>query len=515
MAGSELTLTDVVIRDTLGQDRNDAGGTGLFVQTAGQATVQRALFERNRGSAVAVAMSGSTLELRDVVVRDTLCQASDSEGGRALEVNRGGDAVVERAIFERNRQAGVLAGPAGGTVALTDVLVRDTASNELDGLEGEGLRAQLTGTISGSRIVLDGNRSAGARATDPGSTVVLQDVVVRDMQPERVGEHAGVGLVADNGGRLEASRVLVERALSHGIQATGTGTTVVITDAVVRETLGRVAELDLGIGITIALGAQATLSRVTVDRARTAGLVVSDPGTVATATDLVVQDTQSQNSDRHDGRGCQVQRSAQLDIARALLERNRDCAITGVDSVVLRLQDIVVRDTRTREYDDQWGRALCADDQARMEGDRIVLEHHTEASVLANDPGTSIVLTDVVVRDTRPLPCADTTCPGRGAGSGVVALGGANVELTSFLVTGSAFCGIQLGYGLESTGLPHTETGTADLHVGAVSGNVIGVNVPTVDFDLGRLTDRVAFSDNGTDLDSTALPVPEADLTSP
>jgi len=39
--------------------------------------------------------------------------------------------------------------------------------------------------------------------------------------------------------------------------------------------------------------------------------------------------------------------------------------------------------------------------------------------------------------------------------------------------------------------------------------NPIGVNVQTEDFDIGRLANEVTFDDNGIDLDTNILPVPE------
>ena len=51
--------------------------------------------------------------------------------------------------------------------------------------------------------------------------------------------------------------------------------------------------------------------------------------------------------------------------------------------------------------------------------------------------------------------------------------------------------------------------GSADLHEGFVTSNVIGVNVQSAGFDIARLTDRVGYRDNDRNLDTDELPIPD------
>ena len=48
-----------------------------------------------------------------------------------------------------------------------------------------------------------------------------------------------------------------------------------------------------------------------------------------------------------------------------------------------------------------------------------------------------------------------------------------------------------------------------DLHDGAVSQNLIGVNIQTEGFDIDNLMDKVLYVDNETNLYAKELPVPE------
>ena len=59
-------------------------------------------------------------------------------------------------------------------------------------------------------------------------------------------------------------------------------------------------------------------------------------------------------------------------------------------------------------------------------------------------------------------------------------------------------------------GLLLARGGVADLADGRVSDNLIGVSVQTLDFDLGRLQNRVIYVDNERNLDAAVLPVPGA-----
>ena len=53
--------------------------------------------------------------------------------------------------------------------------------------------------------------------------------------------------------------------------------------------------------------------------------------------------------------------------------------------------------------------------------------------------------------------------------------------------------------------------GEMDLLNGEVSSNTVcGVNVQTEDFDLSQLQDGVRYVDNGINLDSSQMPVPES-----
>ena len=394
-----------------------------------------------------------------MVVRDTQSKESDRELGVGLDVQEGAQVEVSHALFERNRDAGVIAFHTGTTLNLADVVIRDTQSQESDSQGGYGLHAQKGAHVEVSRAVFERNRQDGMVAADAGTAMILTDVIVRDTQSQESDGWWGFGLYVKDGAHIEVSRALVEQN-------------------------------------------------------RVAGVVATGAGTILNLTDVIVRGTQSQESDRQWGRGLEVSDGAHVEVSRALFERNRELGVLATNAVTtLNLSDVVVRNTQSRESDRQRGRGLEASDGARVEVRRALFDRNREIGVFAGIAGTILGLTDVVVSETFEKDCARDTCAGLGVGTGVASVAEAHVEMTRFLVSKSALCGLQLargGFYNEQGELVHYEFGgTMDLHDGEVSHNPIGVNVQTEDFDLHRLQDNVIYKDNGRNLDMSELPVPD------
>jgi hypothetical protein len=116
------------------------------------------LFERNRETGIWAGATGTTLELTDVVVRDTRSQEGDGLWGRGLEVTWGARAEVHRALFERNGEFGVFAG-MDAWLALTDLVVRATREAECGRTTCLG-EAAGTGLYSGCGAHLEARRFA-------------------------------------------------------------------------------------------------------------------------------------------------------------------------------------------------------------------------------------------------------------------------------------------------------------------------------------------------------------------
>jgi hypothetical protein len=275
-AGTVLTLADLAVRDTV--TGNPASGTaGLVVQVGASASVTRALFERNRDIGIFSGGSGAQVTLSDVVVRDTLGREDDRTRGRGLEVGLGAAGDVRRALFERNRQLGVLAKDEGSVLALTDVVVRDTIGEESDGSRGLGLSVEVGATGEVSRVLIERNREFGILVSE-GAVLTLSDVLVRDTEALATTGAFGRGLQAQLGSRVEVSRALFERNREVGVLA-GSGSTVVLGDVIVRDTRADEAGL-AGIGVGSYLGGGIELRRFVVTGSALAGVQIARMGAV-------------------------------------------------------------------------------------------------------------------------------------------------------------------------------------------------------------------------------------------
>jgi hypothetical protein len=242
-------------------------------------------------------------------------------------------------------------------------------------------------------------------------------------------------------------------------------------------------------------GATARLSRVRLESPFGSGMFVGQPGSSAVVEDLLVRDVQPL-AEAPLGRGISVEEGATLGAARVLVERASEIALFA-SSAAVTLTDVTLRDTRSTA-EGVFGRGLQVQLGAQVAAERLRVEAAREAGIVAAGAGTLARLRDVVVDGTLERECVTTTCPGLGGGIGLGAyLEGAAV-LEAFSIRTSALVAVQIA-----------RDGSIDLHEGTVRECPIGVNLQVPDYDVTRLTDRVAFVATGVALASDALPVPD------
>jgi hypothetical protein len=562
-AGASLRLEDLVVRDTLGPSAT-LFGRGMELTEGASAEITRALFDRNELVGASAWNAGSALSLTDTVIRDTSGARTPDGDGWGLMVREGAHIEGTRVGLARNTGFGVVGFDRGSTIRLEDVTVAGT-SPVRNGTLGHGLNAQGGARAEVVRGTFRGSQEAGISAIQPDTLVSLDRVRVEDTAgiAAASGTVAGYGIAADVGATVRIAGVDLRRSAEAGIYASGPETTIDGTDLVVRDTLGR-SDHYFGRGIHVELGASVTLDRVLLERNREVAafaalagahvglshVVIRDTASSGPAgsrdggrafgvqdgahgevhgalivrnrdvavfadglgaslalSNVRIQDTRSREFDRSLGRGLGVQNGARVTLDRSRIERNLGTGIfVGGENAELTLADVVVADTLPQESDGLFGRAITVQSAGRLVAERLALERNLDVSLIVVGPGTTADLTDLLVDGTLARPSDGAF------GSGIVCLGGAHVDVHSFAVTHNALCGIQLAFGADlATGLPFTEGGTMDLYDGEVAFNTVcGANVQTAGFDLRRLQNNVRWHDNGVDLDTRELPVPAA-----
>jgi hypothetical protein len=221
------------------------------------------------------------------------------------------------------------------------------------------------------------------------------------------------------------------------------------------------------------------------------------PATVR-ASDIVILDTAP--SELGDfGYGVGLVDGTSLTLQRAYIARAWGAGIIadGTGSEVM-ATDLLVRSTRSNALG-VLGRALQAQAGGQLTVERARLEDNREATAVVANEGSVLSLTDVEILSTRPRDCAPTCSE---AGLGVGAYEEGHASLLRFRLGAHTLAGAQIATG-----------GSLDLSTGEVIDNPVGVNIQVDDYDVGRLTEGVAYRDNGVNLDSTSLPVPSASVT--
>lgn len=490
--GGTLDAEDVIVRGTLSRPGALDLGRGINVEGGSSARLVRAAIERNRDVAIFVAEDGSNLEMTDSVVRDTLAEEASGILGRGLEVELGATATVERVVLERNHSAGIFAGD-GAAIEIHDVRVIDTQPAAGVNPVGHGIDGAWDATVTGARVVVQGSAESGVDASE-GGQIVLEDLVVRDTGPRGSDGAFGRGLSAEGGARLEVRRALVEASHESGVFGGGTGTVLVLSDVVVRDTLPQVSDGEYGRGLSVFDSASLTAERLLVQDNRETGIGLIQ--TTATLRDVVVSRTSARDSDGAYGRGLVVQNGSVVTLERASVSECSEAgvAVIGAGSRLTAL-DLDVSDIASAPLGA--GRGLAVQGGATAELTRVRLARSREVGLFVSEEGSLVTGHDVLVLDTLQRDCTTDLCAAFEAGIGVGAYADAHATLSGFRVERAALVGLQLARG-----------GTIDLSVGVVAGCPIGANIQTEGFDSARLADQVTYRDNERNFDGATLPLP-------
>ncbi len=411
---------------------------GVWADTT-SATLEGVVVDGAENMALVVAY-GASVAGTDLALRET--RSSDGRAGIGIVAAQGGSLELSRAVIERNHEIGVAAG-SGSTLRLTDVAILDTRAQDLSGGFGRGLHVYEGAVAELERAVIEGNLEGGAIVLGAGTSLRLTDAVVRDTGSRDSDGTYGRGLDVGSGASVELTRVLLERNRDAAVFAHEPETIVTLTDVVVRHTLGQATDDTRGLGLLVEVQAEVQAERVDFEDNQDTGILVRGAATTLGGVDVAVRGTRGDPEVRDRGVGLEANSGAVVDLARARFERNR------------------------------------------------------EAAVIAFDADTTMSLTEIAITDTLVRDCAVDVCADSTGGLGVVAMSRAAIDLRRFVVAGSALCGVQVA-----------GDGSLDLHEGEIRDNPIGANVQVPDYDFGRLSDAVVYLDNGLNLDASAMPVP-------
>lgn len=494
--GGSLELQDVVVRDTHVQEIDGSFGLAFAVGEGSRLSVRRAWLHDNPLGGVIVQDAGSTATLEDVVVQGSAGHPITGLGGVGLMAFMGAELSVSRALVESLRGVAVATAVGGSHVDIEDLTVRSIRGQPLDGLLGWGAVAVAGATAALRRVSIEDVRVLGAGAVDVGAEMSVEDLTVRDVHVDDGSGIAGSGACAAEGGHLTLARGLFERVVGAGLAAISTGpmgTQLTATDTVIRDTHDAVGHVGAGVLVT---NGDAVLSRMRVEGFTGVGVLAFAANSSISVEDAVILDGTGLSSDGIYGYGVSAEDSASITARRVFISHAREFGVfVAAGSLVLdqaAVQEVELNGTRIR------ARGINVQEGGVIEATDVSVSGAADFGVLVRDEGAELHATGLRVADTRGVPCEGDCAT---AGNGVGTYFGGHAGIRDFLVTRSLLVGVQVAHG-----------GTMDLSQGEVSHCRVGANVETDGFDVTRLTDQVTYRDNDVNLQSNVLPVPDPGL---
>ncbi len=283
---SEANLTDTTIVGTRPDDRG-SGGYGVQVNEGASLTAQGCWLDGNTGGGISLMSEGTQAEISDTTVQGTL-PTQDNMDGYGLSVKDGATLVATDCVLEGNAKAGVQACNTGTTVELVGGWVVGTLSNAIDEV-GCGFLVYDGATLAADGCLLDENTRAGVVTFDAGTEVTLVDTVVRSCH-DPDGVEFGYSLSITEGARLTAEACELDSNFGLGVQAGGEGTSVVLLDSTIRNSLP-IEQGKFGYGILVDGGANLSVERGLIEGNTEVGLVAMNPGTEVTLVDSTLSGT--------------------------------------------------------------------------------------------------------------------------------------------------------------------------------------------------------------------------------
>ncbi len=390
VGGAHALVERVVVRGIEPLEAWGGATNGVWADRGGVITLRTALIEALDGPGLTVA--ASTADARDVTIRGTREHAVDPFSA-CVGVWGGGTLRLSEALLEGCPTGGVVAGGDATHVELDASLVRDTPG-QTDGARGAGVLADRASIIVRRSAFLR-NRSAGIHV-DRG-TLDVEDAFVGDTLPSRDGSIDGQGILLGTDVEATVSRVQIERARTAGVTTGwGGGNRLRVADLTVRAPR-RAPGGGEGSGVNCLFGSACVLERVLVEDADGRGVEIAGE---VTGSDLVVSGVRVVPRGGP-GTGIQVVGTARLERVRVERASSEAIKVWGDGDAVL--SDVVLRATQPDRFL-ILGNGLWVTQGGHLELTRALVEDmrfsgiHLDGVHPEMGFPSSAVLSDVVIR---------------------------------------------------------------------------------------------------------------------
>ena len=437
--GASGVVSGTVATGTVPVD-NDVPAATIGVADGGSLEIRLSLVEDNFGDGLSATGSDTTLMVSGVTVR-TSWTGNDKAPGVGLNAYLGATVTMDNTVLEENKVGGAISWTPGTTVQMNECVVRDNTAAD-DGTSLGGLSAFDGGALHFVDGSIDSNASYGLQAFGEGSNLSIESSVVRDTKADLSGG-ASAGLAALDGGSAQATGCLVDSNAVIGASAVGAQSKLSVQGSVISGTTSGASEPG-GRGIEISLGAQGLVKGTLIENNTLAGTVVAGAGSYLDLSESVVRSSALMSGDEMLA-GVYVLEGGSVDVSKCLISDNVSAGLLVSDpgSTALVEDSAIIRTVPGSTGG--FGRGLNVLWGAHARTERTLLAFNSEAGVRCTNPDTVLEVSGCAVADTQPI--VDGT-QGRGFNLG----DGCQAHISNSLVERNREVGVFVtGVGTECT----------------------------------------------------------------
>ena len=393
-------LVDVRVADTEAAEIDGSHGEGVAIINAPGVELRALDLADNRTVGLAIEGSQTQADAANLRVSGTRPRASDSKGGRGVDV--GADASVTLAWLHllQNRRAG-LALDGYAVVTLSDGLIEATQAEQIDDDGGFGVELWGGAALDLSNLRLHANRDVGLRVGGVGTNVHGKGLVVDGTLARTSDGTAGRGVLIDGGANLSLSGGRLSANRDAGLMVRDVDSWAIVNDLIADGTLARQADGRNGHGVAVTDGAVLSWSGGRCSGNRSVGFVVDGAGSKGTVAKLLVDGTVAASVDRPEGYGVAVLAGGWLSLKGSSLLQNSGVGLfaTGTETMAT-VTDLIVGGTAAMT-NGEGGYGVAVDNGGRLILSRARLSDNRGAGLLVEGSLTSATVTDLLADHTR------------------------------------------------------------------------------------------------------------------
>ena len=475
----------VVAGDTARLEASDltvsrTGGIGVLVGDSAHVTVDHMLIDQS-GERGLLAIGNAEVQLTCFEIRPP----RDGElGGSGIEVAEGAAVEARRGIITRAREFGAAVGQERSRLLLEDVQIQETFS--FGDIGGIGFSAQEGAMMTLRRVSVQDSQYVGGVILFQAK-LNAEDLQIRGSGSDALWPNPGGLHVLD--AKANVQRATLSENFGGNVWVAGPVSMLTIRDFVVED--GRVdwrSTHESGMGIVASQGAGLVADAGHILRNETAGILINEPGTTSTVSDILIQNTKPTPIGDF-GLGVSVLRNATALIQRIRVEEGHGMGIL-TNGTRVQISDATILRTKPHLNGGWAGRGLSFETGSHVKLDRAHVEGAAEAGVFI--AGATVSIKDITVLSTVGRTCGSTPC----FGNGMAVFYKGVLTVDRFLSRGNALAGLQIS------------DSEVDVRNGEISDNEIGVAFEGSGLELSRLSQGVRFIRNKRGLDSDVLPLP-------